>query len=133
MNDLILEIDSYLWWVVIALAVLAVMLSVLKSDVTTVVRLAEQDITIPPSREEERPAGTYKESRSKPADTIISEYRSAKLQSYKREIVMLERLKLIPDLQVEPEQTHEWITQEQPDNKTGEERDHGAKKRGFLD
>ena len=133
MNDLILEIDSYLWWAVIALAVLAVVLSVLKSDVTTIVRLAEQDITIPPSREEERPAGTYKEPMSKPVDTSISEYRSAKLQSCKREIVMLERLGLITDLprRVEPEQTTELITQEPPDTK--QKRDHGTKKRGFLD
>lgn len=132
MNDLILEIDSYLWWVVIALAVLAVVLSALKSDVKTVARLAEQDITLPPSREEGRPVGTYKEPMGKPVDTTISKYRSAKLQSCKREIVMLERLSLITDLRrVEPEQTPELITREQPD--TMQKRDHGTKKRGFLD
>ena len=132
MNDLILEIDSYLWWAVIALAVLAVVLSALKSDVKTVVRSAEYDITLPPSHEEERPAGTYKEPMSKPVDTSISEYRSAKLQSCKREIVMLERLGLITDLlRVEPEQTPELITREQPE--TEQKRDHGTKKRGFLD
>ena len=131
MNDLILEIDSYLWWAVIALAVLAVVLSALKSDVKTA-GSAEYDIALPPSHEEERPAGTYREM-SKPVDTTISEYRSAKLQSCKREIVMLERLGLITDLprRVEPEQTPGLITREQPE--TEQKRDHGTKKRGFLD
>ncbi len=130
MNDLILEIDSYLWWAVIALAVLAVVLSALKSDVKTA-GSAEYDIALPPSHEEERPAGTYREM-SKPVDTTISEYRSAKLQSCKREIVMLERLRLITDLpRVEPEQTPESITREQPE--TMQKRDHVTKKRGFLD
>lgn len=132
MNDLILEIDSYLWWVVIALAVLAVVLSALKSDGKTVARSTEYGITLPPSREEKRPAGTYKEPMSKPVNTTISDYRSAKLQSCAREIVMLERLGLITDLlRVEPGQTPELITPEQPETK--QKRDHGTKKRGFLD
>lgn len=134
MNDLILEIDSYLWWAVIALAVLAVALSVLevvpKKDVKTVDR-AEYDIPQPESLGGEKPAEIYGRKPSTPMDTAIAEYRALKLRSCKREITMLEQLNLIKGSrvgqeQIEPEQIYKAA-------ETKQERDQGAKKRGFLD
>jgi len=129
MNELILEIDSYLWWAVIALAVLAVVLSalegVLKRDAKTV-DLAGYDMPQPESRGDEKPVEIYGRKPSTPVDTTISEYRSLKLRSCEREIAMLERLKFVSDLRVGQEQIHEAA-------ETKQERDHGTKKRGFLD
>ncbi len=129
MNDLILEIDSYLWWAVIALAVLAVVLSalegVLKRDVKTV-DLAGYDMPQLESRRDEKPTEIYGRKPSTPADTTISEYRSLKLRSCEREIAMLEQLNLIKGSRVEQEQIYEAA-------ETMQKRDHDTKKRGFLD
>ena len=129
MNDLILEIDSILWWAVIALAVLAVVLSalegVLKRDAKTV-DMAGHDMPQPESRGDEKPTEIYGRKPSAAVDDAISEYRSAKLWSCAREIAMLERLNLIKGSRVGQEQICEAA-------ETMQKRDHGTKKRGFLD
>ena len=130
MHDLILVIDSILWWAVIAFAILAVVLTLMAGEKGV---KREPDIILnkaEPAIPHTRPGvdtsiGARKKTTSTPADSAaISEYRSAKLRSCAREIKMLERLKLIADSRVEPEPT-----QRQPEIK----QDHGDKKRGIWD
>lgn len=130
MHDLILEIDSILWWVVIAFAILAVVLSLLtgekdvKREPDIIIDKAEP--IIPHTRPgADKSMGARKKTTSMPADSAaISEYRSAKLRSCAREIKMLEQLNSVTGLQDEPE-----TTQRQPEIK----RDQGDKKRGMWD
>ena len=129
MHDLILEIDSIMWLIVIAFGILAVMLSLFvgENDVKREPDLIQNkaEPVIPDVRpRENKPIGIYKKTTSVPVDSTISKYQSAKLWSCACEIKMLERLNLVADSRVGPEPTHN-----QPEIK----RDHGEKKRGLWD
>ena len=127
MHDLILEIDSILWWAIIAFAILAVALLVLeavtKKDVGAI-EPAEYDTSQPESLEDRIPVEINGEKISAHADATISEYRSAKLRLCACELETLEQLKLVTGLQVEPKSTHRQY---------GIKRDPGDKKRGMWD
>jgi sensor c-di-GMP phosphodiesterase-like protein len=130
MHDLILEIDSILWWAVIAFAILAVVLSLLAGEKGVKrapdIILNKAEPATPHTRPgADKSIGTRKKTTGTPADSAaISEYRSAKLWSCAREIKMLEQLNLVTGSWVEPEPT-----QRQPETK----RDQGDKKRGIWD
>jgi hypothetical protein len=129
MHDLILEIDSIVWLIVIAFGILAVMLSLfvgendVKREPDLMKEMAEPVIPDSPPRED-KPIGMYKKKTSAPVDSTISKYQSAKLWSCACEIKMLERLNLVADSRVGPEPT-----QNQPKIK----RDDDDKKRGPWD
>lgn len=129
MHDLILEIDSIVWLIVIAFGILAVMLSLfvgendVKREPYLMKEKTEPVIPDAPPRED-KTIGMYKKKTSAPTDNTLSKYESAKLWSCACEIKMLERLNLVADSQVGSEPT-----QNQPKIK----RDHGDKKRGLWD
>jgi len=129
MHDLILEIDSNIWLIVIAFGILAVMLSLfvgendVKREPDLIKNKAEPVIPDAHPREDKTIEINKKTTRG-PVDSTISKYQSAKLSSCAREIKMLERLNLVADSRVGPEPT-----QNQPEIK----RDHDDKIRGPWD